>query len=137
MFKRNRHEMMSFKGLMPRLFGELFGGEPDAVIIDPRGMIVISYGDVAIKYSQTGLELAVKKTGNEVYDTILRNKMDEEFKAVGEGEGVLTAKVEPEPGLYLRVMKTIQRARNEDEAVLSGIKEKKRERASRKQKSEK
>ena len=126
MFGKKKPEAVTFKGLMPRLFGEIFGGEPEAVIVDPKGLIVVNWGNVALKYSQTGFELAVKKTGNEVYDAILRNRLEGEFKAVGEGEGVFTMKVDPEFGLYNQVIEIIEKARREYDELLGKIRKKSR-----------
>ena len=122
MFGKRKPEAMTFKGLLPKLFGEIFGGEPQAVIIDPKGLIVINWGDVALKYSQTGFELAVKKTGNEVFDAILRNKLAETFKAIGEGEGVFTMKIEPEFGLFHTVSEVMTLVEKEYQTLLEKIK---------------
>ena len=122
MFGKKKPEAVTFKGLLPKLFGEVFDGEIEYVLIDPRGMIVLNAGNVALKYSQTGLELAVKKTGNEVYDAILRNKLTEVFKAVGEGEGVFTMKIEPEFGIYYTVNEVMAFANKEYQALLEKIK---------------
>lgn len=125
MFGRKK-EPATFKGLMTRLFGEIFGGEPESVLVDPRGLIIVNWSRVALKYSNAGFELAVKKTGNEVYDAILRNKLEAEFKMVGEGEGIFTMKVEAEFRLYDRVMKTIEKAGHEYEELLGKIRKKSR-----------
>ena len=125
MFGKKKPEAMTFRGLMPKLFGEIFGGEPEAVIIDPHGLIVVNWGDVALKYSQTGFELAVKKSGNEVYDVILRNKLAEEFMIVSEGEGVFTMKVEPKFGLYDKFLEVVALAKGEYRTLLDKIKKKK------------
>ena len=124
MFGR-RKEPAAFKGLMTRLFGEIFGGEPESVLVDPRGLIVVNWGRIALKYSNAGFELAVKKTGNEVLDAILKNRLEDEFKMVGEGEGVFTMKVEAEYGLYDHVTGTIQKAEHEYEELLGKIKKRK------------
>lgn len=125
MFGKRKPEAVTFRGLMPRLFGEVFGGEIEYVLIDPRGMVILNAGNVALKYSQTGFELAVKKTGNEVYDAILGNLLEKEFKAIGEGEGVYTAKVEAEFGLLKRVRKVLGDADKEYRELLGKLKKKK------------
>ena len=125
MFGKRKPEAMTFKGLLPRLFGEVFGGEIEYVLADPKGLIVLNAGNVALKYSQTGLELAVRKTGNEVYDAILGNHLEREFKAIGEGEGVYTAKVEAEFGLLKRVRKVLEGADKEYRELLGKLKKKK------------
>ncbi|MHC1624037.1 MAG: hypothetical protein ACXQTR_05555 [Candidatus Methanospirareceae archaeon] len=122
MFGKKKPEPVTFKGLMPKLFSEIFGGEVEAVIIDPKGLIIVSWGNVALKYSASGFELAIRKTGNEVYDAILRNKLAEVFKAVGEGEGVFTMKIEPEFGIYYTVNEVMAFANKEYQALLEKIK---------------
>ena len=125
MFGKRKHEPITFKGLMAKLFGEIFGGEPETVLADPRGTIVVNWGRIALKYSSAGFELAVKKFGNEVLDAILKNRLEDEFKAVSEGEGVFTMKVDGEFGLYDQVMEIIEEAKHEYEELLGKIRKRK------------
>ena len=129
MFGKKKPKPVTFKGLLPKLLSEFLGKQIhiEAVTVDPIGIIMIKSGPVTLRYTASGFELIVKKTGNEVYDAILKNKLIEKFKAVSEGEEIFTMKVEPKFGFFYELHEFVfLDARREYKELLGKIKKKKK-----------